>query len=656
MYNKNDIKFFRTKLLNWYSDHGRNFPWREDNISNYEIIISEILLQRTKAETVAKYYPTFINKYPNWDYLSKAHIGDLEQILKPLGLYKHRAKRIYKIIEEFNNKRGILPRNKNELKESQFSTLYISNAYELFILNKRASLLDVNMARVLSRYFKPKEIKDVRNEKELQYLSKVVTNVKQCKELNWAILDFAALVCKSRKPKCTNCVLNKKCKYFNSFKSDNDTEEPQISIYYDNKEIKMQEGKEYKLLSLFSGCGGMDLGFEGDFIVNKNSINQKNNSEFVKENVGEGYIRLKPTKFQTVFANDILQDARNAWVTYFSKRGYSPEIFHTESIVDLVKMHQQGVKIFPENIDIITGGFPCQDFSVAGKRNGFESLKDHNGKLIKETNPSVETRGQLYMWMKQVIDIVQPKIFIAENVKGLVNLSNVKEIIQQDFASANGNGYIVLPPQVLHAANYGVPQSRERVIFIGIKKSELNKDILKILEQGEIPHEITPYPKPSHSLNYSENGINGAVKLKDIFKTIDEPELSNDPSQMFYSKAKFMGKHCQGQTEIKLKKVGPTIRAEHHGNIEYRRLSKKNGGLLTEELSKGLKERRLTPRECALIQTFPPDYEFVIPSTSKRFYISPSSAYKLIGNAVPPLLAYHIAKRLENLWDTYFKS
>ncbi len=656
MYNKNDIKFFRSKLLDWYSDYGRNFPWRNNNISNYEIIISEILLQRTKAETVAKYYPTFINKYPNWDYLSKAHIEDLEQILKPLGLYKHRAKRIYKIIEEFNNKRGILPRNKNELKESQFSTLYISNAYELFILNKRASLLDVNMARVLSRYFKPKEIKDVRNEKELQYLSKVVTNVKQCKELNWAILDFAALVCKSRKAKCSNCVLNKKCKFFNSSKSENDTEEPQISIYYDNKEIKMQEGKEYKLLSLFSGCGGMDLGFEGDFIVNKSSINKNNNSEFVKENVGEDYIRLKPTKFQTVFANDILQDARNAWVTYFSKKGYSPEIFHTESIVDLVKMHQQGVKIFPENIDIITGGFPCQDFSVAGKRNGFESLKDHNGKLIKDTNPSVETRGQLYMWMKQVIDIVQPKIFIAENVKGLVNLSNVKEIIQKDFASANGNGYIVLPPKVLHAANYGVPQSRERVIFIGIKKSELNKGILKILEQGEIPDELTPYPKPSHSLGFSENGINGSVKLKDIFKNIDEPELSNDPSQMNYSKAKFMGKHCQGQTEIKLNKIGPTIRAEHHGNIEYRRLSKKNGGQLNKELSKGLKERRLTPRECALIQTFPPDYEFVIPSTTKRFYISPSSAYKLIGNAVPPLLAYHIAKRLENLWDTYFKS
>jgi len=67
-----------------------------------------------------------------------------------------------------------------------------------------------------------------------------------------------------------------------------------------------------------------------------------------------------------------------------------------------------------------------------------------------------------------------------------------------------------------------------------------------------------------------------------------------------------------------------------------------------------LGERRLTPRECALIQTFPPDYNFVIPKENGRFTVSPSSAYKIIGNAVPPLLAYHIAKRLESLWDFYF--
>ena len=73
--------------------------------------------------------------------------------------------------------------------------------------------------------------------------------------------------------------------------------------------------------------------------------------------------------------------------------------------------------------------------------------------------------------MKQVIDLTKPKMFIAENVKGLVNLGNVKNIIQKDFASAGSNGYIVLNPQVLHAGNYGVPESRERVIFIELGRT-----------------------------------------------------------------------------------------------------------------------------------------------------------------------------------------
>jgi hypothetical protein len=77
-----------------------------------------------------------------------------------------------------------------------------------------------------------------------------------------------------------------------------------------------------------------------------------------------------------------------------------------------------------------------------------------------------------------------------------------------------------------------------------------------------------------------------------------------------------------------------------------------------EELKKGLKERRLTVRECALIQTFPPDYEFVIENKNGRkgsFLVSPSQAYKIIGNAVPPLLAYNLATRIEEVWDLYFR-
>lgn len=113
--------------------------------------------------------------------------------------------------------------------------------------------------------------------------------------------------------------------------------------------------------------------------------------------------------------------------------------------------------------------------------------------------------------------------------------------------------------------------------------------------------------------------------------------MSRDLSQQVYSKAKYLSNGSQGQTEIKLTGLGPTIRSEHHGNIEFRRLSTEHGGKHKSELAKGLKERRLTPRECALIQTFPPDYQFVMRgSSSKGMKLSSSGAYKVIGNAVPP--------------------
>lgn len=444
---------------------------------------------------------------------------------------------------------------------------------------------------------------------------------------------------------------------------DNIVQEPQLDIlFYPKKKIcELFEEKKGTLnvLSLFSGCGGMDLGFEGGFSVLNQSINENLPPNFIERKLPKGFVQLKKTKFKTVFANDILTDARNAWVNYFSKRGHNAEDFYQDSIVDLVKMYRDGHNVFPEDVDVVTGGFPCQDFSVSGKRNGFNSHKNHKGELIEDKTASVETRGQLYMWMKEVIEITQPKIFIAENVKGLVNLGDVKTMIQNDFSSANGNGYIVLDPQVLHSADFGVPQSRERVIFIGIKKSALKKSALAELLKETISEQYNPYPKPTHSYTNEGEELKHFVQLKDVFKNLKEPEDTEDLSQKAYSKAKFMGKHCQGQTEIKLSSISPTIRSEHHGNIEFRRLSKENGGQITSELKKGLKERRLTVRECALIQTFPPDYDFVIENKNGRkgsFLVSPSQAYKIIGNAVPPLLAYNLAKRIEEVWDLYFKN
>ena len=100
--------------------------------------------------------------------------------------------------------------------------------------------------------------------------------------------------------------------------------------------------------------------------------------------------------------------------------------------------------------------------------------------------------------------------------------------------------------------------------------------------------------------------------------------------------------------------IGPTIRSEHHGNIEFRRLSAEHGGKYLDELSSGMQERRLTIRECARIQTFPDDYKFILPSIDGMKNVTSSDAYKIIGNAVPPFLAYNLARRLQENWGLYF--
>ncbi len=412
--------------------------------------------------------------------------------------------------------------------------------------------------------------------------------------------------------------------------------------------------KDLNVLSLFSGCGGMDVGFEGDFEVHQSCLNPKIHPKWIEKKVKQNWFMLPPTRFKVVFANDIRPSVAKIWSSFFVKKyGFDIRALHLESIVDRVKRYQNGEKnLFPNNIDIITGGFPCQDFSVAGKRKGFYSHKNHNGKVID--NPMEENRGKLYIWMREVIDIVQPKVFIAENVKGLISLGEVKDVIQNDFQDIGEDGYVVLEGKVLNAAEYGVPQSRERVFFIGFRKDALRVNALNALSKKIIPENYYPFPIQTHSSTYDrEKRLQPFVSLEKIFKGLKEPLESSDYDQRAISRAKWYGHHCQGNKEVNLKSIGPTIRSEHHGNIEFRRLSAEHGGSYHNELQKGFPERRLTVRECCRIQTFPDSFQLV--GKKRGMGVSVSEAYKLVGNAVPPLLAYHIAKRLESIWDNLFK-
>jgi A/G-specific adenine glycosylase len=209
------IKLFQDKLLFWFKINGRHhLPWRKEGLSSYEIIIAEILLQRTKAETIDKFYEKFLQLFNNWTMIGNANIEIIENALKPIGLYRQRAKRLKDLALEMIRRNGILPNERNELEQLPFFGQYLVNAILLQIFSIPTPLLDVNMARVLERYFGKRKKADIRYDSYLQSLAYHTVNHTYSKDINWAILDFAAIVCKARKPHCEICILNDTCKFY----------------------------------------------------------------------------------------------------------------------------------------------------------------------------------------------------------------------------------------------------------------------------------------------------------------------------------------------------------------------------------------------------------------------------------------------------------
>lgn len=208
------IRKFNSIIMEWSESNLRAYPWRESQQGDYVKLISEVLLQRTKAEAVAKLLPDFIKKYPDWDSLSSTGLVDLEQSLKPLGLYKRRAKSLKKLAEAILINNGNVPTNRIEIEALPGVGQYIANAVELIVLKRSEALLDVNMARVLERYFGPRDLVDIRYDPYLQSLSKrVVMTSESPITLNFALLDYAAIVCKTR-PDCAHCRLKQTCSYY----------------------------------------------------------------------------------------------------------------------------------------------------------------------------------------------------------------------------------------------------------------------------------------------------------------------------------------------------------------------------------------------------------------------------------------------------------
>lgn len=210
------VNAFQRSILPWYRRHGRKFPWRARFATRYTLIVSEMLLQRTRAETVAKFFPRFVERFPGWNDLAAASDDELQTFLAPIGLWRRRAASLRALAREMQARGGRFPARRDEIQELPGVGQYIASAVLLFCRGGREPLLDVNMARVLERCFAPRKLVDIRYDPWLQMLARRVVDHKQAIEINWAVLDLAARNCSIRQPDCVACPLRQCCRYASS--------------------------------------------------------------------------------------------------------------------------------------------------------------------------------------------------------------------------------------------------------------------------------------------------------------------------------------------------------------------------------------------------------------------------------------------------------
>lgn len=313
-----------------------------------------------------------------------------------------------------------------------------------------------------------------------------------------------------------------------------------------------------KVASLFCGCGGTDVGLLGNF-----------------DFLGKHYAS---NDMEIVYANDIDDNACKIFEENF---GLKPDNR------DIRKIASNELPDF----DILTGGFPCQSFSIIAQNPKRLGVKDDRGKLFFE--------------MCRILRDKQPKCFIAENVKGLLtaNQKSAFPLILEEFKNS---GYDV-KYMVLNSANYGVPQKRERVIMVGFRK-DLNIDF--------------SFP-------------NQAITDENLYEPLKKV-IENSVDEKYY----FSEKAVAGMMKKREKmNKGRAQDIEKPCNTVGAHLAKVSLNSTDPVLFNGTRYRRFTPREVARIQSFPEKFSLVGTEAAQ---------YRALGNAIPPVMIWYVANKVKN--------
>jgi A/G-specific adenine glycosylase len=205
---------FRDRLLAWYRRHGRDLPWRRTS-DPYHILVSEVMLQQTQVDRVLPKYVEWLDKYPSLEALATAPEQEVTAAWYPLG-YNIRPKRLQTIARESVARYGgQLPADEETLLSFKGIGAYTAGAIRSFAFRERAAILDTNVARVLFRVFVANgDPKSHAMKRHLWQLSETLVPVRHAFDFNQALMDFGAMICVARKPKCLICPMRKSCRAF----------------------------------------------------------------------------------------------------------------------------------------------------------------------------------------------------------------------------------------------------------------------------------------------------------------------------------------------------------------------------------------------------------------------------------------------------------